>query len=451
MTVARRLALALLLLAAWPAAPAAAQAPPDPPPGSAAWHERERANFQASRQRTADRAAQPWTFDLTRDPRRDLHRWAPARGEVLTTRIRNRYGVGLSVTMLRPRGDGAAPLPTVLVLPGQNAPAKSLHWLVEDLAEHGYLAVVVEPQGNGASESRPRAEFCAPGAWQEPQELGVREHGRCAGTDPRLDLEGWTASTVNFLDILLGRRTDTGAVARQYERTAARPVFAAFDAAAWLLSGANPWRAWVDPSRLGIAGHSLGGYAAAAVGNGDPRSRFRAAVALDAYHALDDHLPPRVPTLWLQGEQALVKRRRPPADPEGLHPARASVRRAAALGVPAALLVLRAATHETFTDGALPAPRNGQRVAAQQTLVWLDRFLKGDASATAGLFAERLDDRADRSSIGTGTRGRWGGNSPIRVAGLRRADELSLYYPSELAAFGADCRDLRRVPCPAPG
>lgn len=440
---------ALLVTIAVLALPATAAAVDDPAAGTPAWHAREQQNFQAAQQRSADRAGGPAAGDLTGDPLRDLERWAPARGAVLRQRVPNRYGARLAVTLLRPRGASARPLPTVVVAPGAGNPQRTMHWLAEDLAEHGYLVALFDPQGQGASDATPPdPAFCAPGAWQRPQEMGIAEQGSCAGRSPlALDL---LASAGVLLNVLTGSPLDHAGIGQTYRALEPPFVFGILDVVGWLRSPDNPWRAWVDGNRIGAAGHSLGAYAAAQAANGDPRRRLRAAVALDAFHPLDHGVVATVPTLWLQSEQELVQRLAPPSDPLTFHPTRASVADARRRRVPSGLLVLRASTHQEFVDGDLPASRNGQRIAAYEAIAWLDRFLKGDRTGSERLFSDVFHGTVDRSSIGTGPRDESGTPRPIRIAGERRSEQLSLYFPSELAAFGGDCRDLRRVACPRP-
>lgn len=449
---ARRPVLAALAAAAAlaTAIPATAAAQ-DPAPNSPEWFARDAANFAATLQRPLDRLAQGITVGDT-DPRRALDVWSPARGRALETRMTNRYGASIAVTMFRPNADAARPLPTVIFIPGYGSGVRqAYHSFMQDLAEHGYLALVFDPQGQGASDATGRPETCGDGPWREPQEMGLREQGPCAGQPPSQGPAGDASGTVGLLShAVLGTDADHASTGATYRAIAPTFVLGALDVTDWLLSDANPWRAWVDPARLGIAGHSAGAYGAAQTANGDPRNRFRAAVAFDGYHPIDLGVTPRVPTMWVLSEQTNAPRVAPPANPRTLHPTWASYDAFKAAGLPTGHLVLRSSTHLDFADAVLPASRDGGRYAGYFLLAWFDRFLRGDRSGTERLFAERYDDSVDVSSIGTGGVDAQGRNVPPKIGGRRVADGLSLYYPGALAAFGSDCKDLRVVPCAAP-
>jgi len=441
--------LAASLAALAPAAPARAQ---DPAPGGPAWIAREAQNFAASQQRTLDRAAQLAPTPIDGDPRRALAVWAPARGAALETTFENRYGAKIAVTLLRPKGDAPRVLPSVIIVPGLGQGVRrAYYFLAQDLAEHGYLTLVFDPQAQGASDAQGRPETCQPGgAWQQPQEMGLREQGECAGRPPPEDAAALASANSFVTHLLLGSDVDHTETAATYRRIAPTFVLGALDASAWLLSAANPWRAWVDPARLALAGHSAGAYGAAQAANGDPQRRFRAAVALDGYHPVDLGVAPRVPTLWLLSEQETTLRLVPPRNPRTLHPTWASYDAFRAARVPAGHLTLRSSTHLDFSDAAGLASRYAARWASYHALAWLDRFVKGERDGTARIFAERFDRSVDVSSIGTGGLDGRGKNVPPVIAGTRTADALSYYYPGAVAAFGADCRDLRLTRCALP-
>jgi dienelactone hydrolase len=441
------------------AAPAATAdgAPPDPAPGSPAWVAREAANFAASQQRVLDRSAQLALTPVDADPRRALSIWSPARGIALETTFENRYGATIAATLLRPRTAAARQLPGVIIVPGFTPAVRaSYHYLAQDLAEHGYLVLVFDPQAQGASDATGRPETCEPGgAWQEPQEMGLREQGSCAGRPPPGAGSDPSGTATLATHTLLGIDADHSSTARSYRQLAPTFVLGALDAVAWLRSTRNPMRGWLDPARIAIAGHSAGAYGAAQAANGDPRRRFDAAVALDGYHPIDLGVEPRVPTLWIQSEQELAPRLAPPRNPRTLHPTWASFDAFREAGVPAGHMILRSSTHFDFTDAAGLASRYAPRWASYYTLAWFDSFLRGKPDGQARLFAERFDNSVDVSSIGTGGLNARGQNVPPVIAGTPTADSHSYYYPGALAAFGSDCTDLRvepcRVPAPPPG
>ena len=429
-------ALAVLLLVL-PAPGARAQDP--------AFTAAEAQNFAAASGR-----AQAWLADpafaaapATVDPARDPARWAPARGRVVEVSWENRYGARVAGTLFAPK-DGPGPFPAVVMVSGAGVAQDAYRWVGEDLAEHGYVVLTFDPQGQGASDVEPDSRYCDPeGDWREPQELGLREQGECAGQDPA----GMDAATpqVEFLAQARTGRVDPETIGPVYRALAPRFIFGAFDATAWLLSDANPWRSLVDGGRLGIAGHSLGAYAANMTGNGDPARRFRAAVAMDAFYANDLGVGPRVPTLLMQSEQeSLVgPHTAPPADPRApttLHPPRATYDAFRAGPVDAGFLVPSASNHNEFTDALQPASLLGQRTAALALIAWMDEYVVGTGGLPR-LLARTAGDSADVSSIGT---------AQPKIAGRSHAELLSFLYPTDLSLLGRECLDLQAAACAAP-
>ncbi|CAB4715249.1 unannotated protein [freshwater metagenome] len=357
----------------------------------------------------------------------------------------NRYGATISGRLYGPR-TGRGPFPTVVMVSGAGVAKELYHWVGEDLAEHGYVVLTFDPQGQGASDADPAPEYCEPGEWQRPQELGLIEQGSCAGQDPADSAVTSTTEQVQFIAEARAGRVDPETIAGTYRALAPRFIFGAFDAASWLLSAADPWRGMVDAGRLGVVGHSLGSYAANMVGNGDPRHRFRAAVAMDAFYADDLGVRPRVPTLMMQSEQETLigPHLEVPTDPRSpttLHPTRATWQAFRRSDVDAGFLVPAASNHQDFTDSAQPASFLGQRTASLAMTAWLDRYVAGRPRALARLVAPVAGPSADRSSIGTG--------APM-IAGRTLAELLSFNYPSDLWVGGRLCPDLQAQRCRLP-
>lgn len=447
----RRLPLLVVCVLLTCASPASAQ---DPQPGTPAWHEREAGNYAHAQGRVQDWSANPAAPQPgANDPQRSLERWNGARGEAIAIAYRNRYRARIVGHLWRPKHRRPGPLPAVVFVNGYGSAQDTYYWAAQDLAEHGYLVMTFDPQGSGGSDTKPAPEFCEPGgAWTQPQEMGIREQGSCAGQDPDdtplREAEGLTFIATGKLGDEDARGTRT-----VYRKIAPRFVFGTLDAVAYLLSDRNPWRADVDPERVGVAGHSAGAWAALMVANGDPRRRFRAAVAMDAYMGFDSGVTGRTPTLLLQSEQENVAGPRtvPPSDPRSpdqLHATRGVFADLRSRGIDTGFYVLRGSTHNEFTDTFTQASRKGQRVAGHLTLAWLDTYLRASDRGAARLTAERLDATADASSIGTGTHDPARGNVPYTIAGDRLADHLSFYYPSDLFRGGRLCLDLRVRACP---
>jgi pimeloyl-ACP methyl ester carboxylesterase len=452
----RRVAAALTGLACL--APAGAQAQ-DPAPGTPAWHAREAENYEHAQGRAQDRAANPAAGQPgSVDPLRAIERWNGARGEVIPIEYRNRYDARIVGHLWRPKDPPPGPLPAVVFVNGYGSGDDNYFWAAQDLAEHGYLVMTFDPQGAGGSDAKPAPEHCEPGgAWTQPQEMGIREQGACAGQDPD-DTPLRESEGLGFVATGKVGNEDTRGTATVYRKIAPRFVFGTLDAVAFLLSDRNPWRASVDAERVGVAGHSAGAWAALMVAGGDPQRRFRAAVAMDAYHGFDFGVTGAAPTLLLQGEQENVAGPRtvPPSDPRSpdqLHATRGVFADLRGRGIDTGFYVLRGSTHSEFTDVFAQASRKGQRVASFLTLAWFDAYLREGTAARAGaerLRAERFDATADTSSIGAGSRDADGANVPYTIAGERMADHLSFYYPTDLLAAGRLCLDLRLRRCASP-
>jgi pimeloyl-ACP methyl ester carboxylesterase len=422
-------------------------------------------NFADSTGRLQDQLSNPeyWSLresqqDTTNpDPYRAPERWAPARGRVIPVHYPNRYGAMISAHLWGPRR--AAHRSPALVFINGAGDAEEEYWsFAEDLAEHGYVVMTFDPQGSGRSDAdpNPKSAYCDPnGAWRRPQEMGIREHGSCAGQNDN-GVDSTVGQVPSAAGIVVGGHTGrqgTPDVQALYDRLSPNYVFGAFDAYEWMASAANPWRSQIDFRRVAVMGHSLGAYAAAMVANGDPLHRFRAGVALDSYAHFMHGVEPRVPTLWEQSEQeTLSGPRLAPPPPTALHPTRQDYAAAVARGVDAMYVVPRASNHSEFAysgpDQPAPASRAGQRVATYFALAWLDRaFKRPRRSANRRLLAARFDSSVDRSSIGLG---RWDAatmtNDPYRITGARIADALSSNYVSRYAFGGRSCDDMRRGP-----
>jgi pimeloyl-ACP methyl ester carboxylesterase len=447
-----RLALAVVLTAFALVAPDAARAQ-DPAPGTPAWHEREAANYAYAQGRAQDWAANPSAPSPGGvDSLRAVERWNGQRGEAIAIEYRNRYEARIVGHLWRPKDAGSRRLPAVVFVNGYGSADDSYFFAAQDLAEHGYLVMTFDPQGAGGSDTDPAPQYCEPGgAWTQPQEMGIQEQGSCAGKDPD-DTPLREAEGLGFVATGKVGNEDATGTRTVYRKIAPRFVFGTLDAAAYLLSDRNPWRANVDAERVGVAGHSAGAWAALMVAGGDPQRRFRAAVAMDAYHGYDFGVTGRAPTLLIQSEQENVAGPRTvppsaPRDPGQLHATRGVFADLRDRGIDTGFYVLRGSTHNEFTDVFTQASRKGQRVASHLMLAWFDAQLRGRGDGVQRLHDERLSATVDVSSIGTGARDDAGANAPYTIGDERLADHLSFYYPSDLVAAGLSCLDLRVRPC----
>jgi fermentation-respiration switch protein FrsA (DUF1100 family) len=451
-------------------------APPgDPPPFTPAWYAREVQNYAEAHGRTADQvsnvAYQQLRLEVCAsgtadkgacdgDPYRRLEAWNGVRGQVSEVSYANRYGATIRADLWAPKTPftdpvtGAVtsgPFPGVIIVSGYGFERFRYRAFAQGLAESGYIVLTFDPQGQGDSDfsPNPTSTYCDPeGAWREPQEMDIQETGECAGQDPQP--EATTQDLPYLPPILLFQ--DARGVQPLYDSIRPRFVFGALDAAAWLLSGSNPLRSLLDGTRLGVAGHSIGAYAAMMVANGDPLRRFRAGISWDSFAYLDNGVGPTVPTMFQQSEQEnlIGPRYAPPPDPEALHPARLSYGAFLTSCVDTKFLVLRSSTHREwsyFGPGFFTeASRKGERVALYESLAWLDRYVKGatpshprrhgsaqSRDALRRLNAPTFDSSADRSSIGSGEGNPLGAphNVSYTIEGELVADHLSYYYDSD--------------------
>jgi dienelactone hydrolase len=408
----------------------------------------------------------------------DPYREAWTGGVSLRFPLRTRYGALLDGTLYAPPADRRGRFPAVVYVAGGGTSDHAAQGLGQTLAEHGYVVWTItahDSAGNAATPpdpdpATPEHELCAPGPWQEPQELGIRETGPCAGQVPPPG-ELTPESAAALAGIVAGAYAGESGEAistfpAAYETVRAVRVFPAFDAADQLLSDANPLLDRVDRKRLGLVGWSLGAHAAVIVGNAD--ERFSAVVSHDGFGLLQSTTSPRVPTLFLHHDLRNEAVRLHDVDLEVLPGAR-DARRFAAAGVPTGLVVPRASRHTSFVQvnyaaqwagaaalgypdavlGGVDSPRDSERVVLHYTRAWLDRFLaartgKDRRAADAVLTAAVFDPSTDRSSIGQGTWDPARGNVPYAIGGERTADHLSPHGASWVSLPGGDCPDLRR-------
>src|SRR4051794_5716317 len=153
----------------------------------------------------------------------------------------------------------------------------------------------------------------------------------------------------------------------------------------FLTSSANPRRRDLDRRRIGLAGHSAGGFAVSQVGQEDPR--VSAIVSWDRAQSspMRPDLPLRTPALFLTADYNCQKvpvcvpqPYTAPPDPLGPGNKDDDFRRLRAAGVDTMKVALRSATHLDFTQFGIAGTgsRYGAAVAAYYTLAWFDRYLR---------------------------------------------------------------------------
>ena len=235
--------------------------------------------------------------------------------------------------------------PVLVLSPGNATNVEFYGALAEELASHGFVVVGVDHPGQVAAVALAGGQVL----------LYEGDAGRATDTDP------------------------SATVVRRIDERVADIRFVLDRVAAGDLPGAGPA---VDVDRIGVLGHSNGGIAAAEMCTADPR--VDACLNIDGqaaggpFSAGVDPAPPTKPFLFLTKEASL-------------HPRLAALFETAGGG--AYRVVVPAATHDAFADGARfvprPLPLDGH---ADHTL----RVGRGFATA----FFEHVLNRAPGSILG---------------------------------------------------
>src|SRR5262249_40926344 len=155
-----------------------------------------------------------------------------------------------------------------------------------------------------------------------------------------------------------------------------------------------------DASRIGLAGHSAGGFAVSQVGQED--RRVSAIVSWDRAQSspMRADLPLRTPALFVTADYNCQKvpvcvpqPYTAPPDPHGPGDKDTEFQRLRAAGVATMKVSLRAATHLDFTQigAGGTGSRSGAAVAEYYTLAWFDRYLRHSRAALRRLTAARFD------------------------------------------------------------
>jgi pimeloyl-ACP methyl ester carboxylesterase len=321
-----------------------------------------------------------------------------------------------------------------------------MYWYAaQALAKDGYVVLTFDPQGQGQSDT--------PG--QAPDE----NEGFPAQSDGRPFYDG-TEDAINFLLSSAAHRyepvpsceTGTSHAAKQDERVAAG-LDAAYD----------PFYKQLDPSKIGLAGHSYGAAGVSYVGQWDPR--VKAIVAWDnlggpgpeagsvpsqqggsppssrsigekpcpSDPAARTVVPITKPALGMSADYGL-----PPLPNDGLPEPLAKSTESLAYseaGVDSGEIIIRGGSHLDFSfipNQAFGASLRGPDEIDWYTSAWFDKYLKHQASADKRLLSERW--REDSVEAAVDPRG--DGNA------------FSFYYLSRLdihlqSGTHWDCEDLR--------
>lgn len=277
---------------------------------------------------------------------------------------------------------GDTTLPGVVIENGSvEAPETLYWWFAQQLVRAGYVAMTFDPRGQGRSDL------------QTPT----------GGQGSNVDSTVFYTGMVDAVDFF--RSSPTQPYAHNVTCAGSYPT---------VVTASNPFFDRIDPTRLGIAGHSLGAAGVSAV-QGYPGSRFQipnpdgsnpvdVVLAWDGL-GLDPDGPPRVPAMGQSSEYGLTPHPFTSSpDPESKKTAYDAYRDA---GIPVFVFTIQGSSHyewsliPTFpTTSWCPDMSTGSclggwghPMAEHYSLAWMDRWLKlpgevGYADADARLLAD---------------------------------------------------------------
>ncbi|MDV6012328.1 hypothetical protein [Haloechinothrix sp. LS1_15] len=264
------------------------------------------------------------------------------------------------------------PRPGVVVTSGSiQAPQQSYWWAARTLARNGYLVFTWDAQGQGDSE----------GFGHEPGSLLPNLDGF-----PSQQASNFDEGTIDAIRFLLSTSDDQYRPGGWTESD----VDAVRAQGQGSLHWSNPLAEYLDPSRIGLAGHSLGAQAVSKVQQcsdagqawqdaalcGGESYPIRAVVAWDA---LSGEVEPVVPAMNQQADGYFFTPHPMPRAPEPTERLGAFDTWRDA-GVDAFDLTVRGGTHVEWNEVPyiLPATTYGTRQVDFYTLAWFDRQLHPD-------------------------------------------------------------------------
>jgi dienelactone hydrolase len=341
---------------------------------------------------------------------------------------------------------GPANRPGIVITNGSVQADEQMYWYAaQTLAKAGYVVLTFDPQGQGQSDTF--------------GEGADRNEGVPAQTDGRPFYDG-TEDAINFLtstrkhpyEPVKSCNTGTSHAAKQDAR-----VGAGLDTAY------NPFWKLLDPSEIGLAGHSYGAAGVSYIAQWDPR--VKAVVAWDNLGGPGPHdaqvpgshggsqtigeadcpadpsarttVPITKPGLGISADYGL-----PPVPNTSLPDPNAKStwsHNYSNAGVDTGELIIRGGSHLDFSwipNQAFGASLRGPDLTDWYTTAWFDKYLKHDPGADARLLSERWRDDPVEAGIDPDHDG----------------NAFSFYYYSRLDVHLAngsvfDCEDMREG-CP---
>lgn len=341
-----------------------------------------------------------WSYGYTcaGDPR--LASWGEGAGMVEPVLWTARNGGTISGHVWATKA-GAKKRPLIEITNGSVQAPETLYWFAaQTLAKAGYVVVTWDPQMQGQSDTFGEGADMFEGV--PSQSTGVTFFD---GTQDALD---FALSTPASPYCPRPSRSGTDHCAKQTKRVASGRN-AAY----------NPFWKLVDPTRIGIAGHSYGAAGVSVMGQRD--RRVDAVVAWDnlcdpagppkppgsstsqgagCSTGTPGQVAPRVPSLGLSADYFLVPQPYT-TQPYPLAKSGGSLAFSAA-GVDTGEIVIRGGTHYEFSYIPTPtfgATLRGIDVTAWYTTAWMDRYVKGDVSAQRRLLTTRWLDDAQEAGV----------------------------------------------------
>jgi dienelactone hydrolase len=288
--------------------------------------------------------------------------------------------------------------PGVVITTGSVQAPETLYWgIAANLAKAGYVVLTYDVQGQGQSDTLGEAPDAQEGV---PSQAGQPFFD---GTEDALDFLLSTPGSPYDPRPSCGNAN--GGVGTDHSPKHDRRVADGLDAAY------NPAHGLVDPSRVGIAGHSLGASAVSFIGQKDPR--VDAIVAYDNLSAPDEGVfggqecpsnpdsrlvpPITKPAMGISNDYGLTPTPyTSDPDPQGKN---AGSRAYSDAGVDNMQVNIRGGTH--YESSLIPGnttvvlgtgTRRGQDLVTWYTLAWLDKYVMGDSGADARLLTDRWCD-----------------------------------------------------------
>lgn len=351
------------------------------------------------------------------DPR--VQNWSAAGGLVTPVLYTSRSGATISGHVWATRA-GAPKRPGVVIINGSGVGFEQVYWYAaQALAKAGFVVMTFDAQGEGNSDQFGETPDEREAAFAGTPLLGLLDASDATGIafggnglpfyDGGSDALDFLLSTPNARYVPTPSRTSGTSHAAKQARRVAAGLNAAY----------NPYWELLDPTRLGVAGHSYGAIAASWLAQADPR--VKTAVAWDALCVPVS--PPPDEAVAISGAPVNAR------GPYGLSdecfgappgPAPAITKPALSLtadylssfpyfsaptpgdksgasrtysqrGVDSGAIVIRGGTHFEFNTapGGLPATLRGIDLVTWYTVAWFAKYLQDDPRADAMLLSAR--------------------------------------------------------------